>query len=238
MQRFCNSHGHFKSASLSATLHTYQCWLKILLFREQHTVWICYFSQKIPVESAWFCYGRLSSPHSSTGLLHASVAPALPWLPWSPTAVSYLSQCIYGSLWGFFSSYLLEILAASLISLPLYMCALSSFYFCVVDRRLSGSGLVGTWKFQTSSLFLHIVILLLFHTLCTRTVDFRVGLESHSSCKNRTQKSTWTHLLWDSTYFATWRQTISIEKTNIVCSFACWGSAKLSWIINNITTSP
>lgn len=108
----------------------------------------------------------------------------------------HICHSVFMALSGvFFSSYLLEILAASLISLPVYMCAMSSFYFCVVDRRLSGSGLVGTWKFQTSSLFLHIVILLLFHTLCTRTVDFRVGLESHSSCKNRTQKSTWTHLL-------------------------------------------
>lgn len=64
--------------------------------------------------------------------------------------VMFVTVYLWLSLGFFFFSYLLEILAASLISLPVYMCALSSFYFCVADRGLRGSGLVGTWKLRTS----------------------------------------------------------------------------------------
>lgn len=162
------------SASLSATLHTHQCWLSL----KSNTLYeFVIFSQKIAVESAWFCYGRLSSPHSSTGLLHASAPPALPWLPWSPTAASCLSQCIYGSLWVFFFfSVIFWRFLLLLSSLSLSICVLCLLSISVwqtggcVAQVLLAPGSCGR-------LFLHIIILLLFHTLCTRTVDFRVGLE-------------------------------------------------------------
>lgn len=136
------------SASLSATLHTHQCWLS----KEQHTVWICYFFSKDSGRICWLCYLWptlfTTQLHRSPACLSSACFTLVTLITYS--RVMFVTVYLWLSLgFFFFFSCLLEILAASLISLPVYMCALSSFYFCVADRGLRGSGLVGTWKLRT-----------------------------------------------------------------------------------------
>lgn len=149
----------------------------LTLSKEQHTVWICYFFSK---DGGRICLILLwptlftTQLHRSPACLSSACFTLVTLITYS--RVMFVTVYLWLSLGFFFFSVVFWRFLLLLSSLSLFirvLCLLSISVWqtggCVAQVLLAPG--------SCGRLFLHIIILLLFHTLCTRTVDFRVGLE-------------------------------------------------------------